>query len=122
MSVSGFYPAFPLTENLRYCAAPSRLQRIQPGEKIGVLFPARRFGRPQTRVGLLQRLSLCFQIGVRIMVGRIQMGMPEPASNHGDVDAGSHEADGSRMAKNMRGYLLSRKRRNLLRSSFHIPA
>jgi hypothetical protein len=72
-------------------ANPARREDRRPVSSAAV-WPAANLGR------LLQRLSLCLQIGLRIVVGRIQMGMPEPASNHGDIDAGSHKADGSRMS------------------------
>src|SRR5260370_1359538 len=49
--------------------------------------PPRRLGRRQLWINLLQRLPLRLQIRLRVMVGRIQLRMPQPASNHGDVHA-----------------------------------
>src|SRR5215467_2028398 len=52
---------------------------------------------------MLQRLPLRFQIRLCVVVGRLQLCVPQPALNHRDVHAGGKEVDRSRMSKDMRG-------------------
>jgi hypothetical protein len=72
-----------------------QLQRIEPRQEIGVTFPPRRFAASQGWIDLLQRLSLRFQVGLRIVVGRIEARVTQPASNHRNVNARRHQMDAS---------------------------
>jgi len=72
-----------------------QLQRIEPGQQIGVTFPPRRLAASQGWIDLLECLSLRFQVGFRIVVGRIEVRVTQPASNHRNVNASGHQMDGS---------------------------
>src|SRR5262249_18445923 len=65
--------------------------------------PSRRLPWPQLGIDLLQSLPLRLQVRLRIMVGRLQLRMPQPTLNHGDIHAGGKEVDRSRVSKDMRG-------------------
>jgi len=47
---------------------------------------------------MFEGFPLCLQIGLGIVVGGIQLRMPQPASNDRDIDAGRDEMDGGRVA------------------------
>jgi len=81
-------------------------QRIEPREQIGVSFPPWRLTWPELRVNLLKRLPLRFQIRLSVMVSRIQLRMPQPASNHSDIHASRDEVDSGRVPKDMRRHSL----------------
>ncbi len=59
---------------------------------------------------LLQRLSLGFEIGLGIVVGRVEADVPEPAADDGDVDDRRDEMDGGRVPEAVRCHMLRTKR------------
>ena len=59
------------------------LQGVKPSQQFRAPSPPWRLAGLRRRINLFERFSFGLQIGSRIVVCRIQMGMPEPASNHG---------------------------------------
>ena len=70
---------------------------VEPRHQVSIAFPSWWFGVSEGGVSLLQRLALRLQRGLGVVVGRVEMRVPEPASNHGDIDAGRHKMNRSRM-------------------------
>ena len=56
-----------------------------------------------TMLNLLQGLPLRLQVRLCVVVGRLQLRMPQPTLNHGDIHAGGKEVDRSRVSKDMAG-------------------
>ena len=78
-----------------------RSQRVEPSQQIGITFPSRWLAASQGWIDLLQCFSLRLQVGLRIVVGRIEVSVAQPASNHRDINAGRYQMDGSCVAKHM---------------------
>ncbi len=82
---------------------------IEPGEQACVTFPACGLISRCWNAHLLQRLSLGFEIGLGVVVGRVEADMPQPAADYGDVDARRDEVDGRRMPEAVRRHMLRTK-------------
>lgn len=54
----------------------------------------------------LERRSLGVQIGLGVVIGRIEADMPQPASDHSDIHARSYQVDSGRVPKAVRRYVL----------------
>ena len=67
-----------------------------------ISFPSGRLGRTRLRVDFLQSQTFCFEIGLRIVIGGIEMRMAEPASNDRHINASGDEMDSGRVAESMR--------------------
>ena len=73
------------------------------------LFPLRDF-RQRFAKGwrhFLQCLALAFDADLQVQGGGLDVGMPEPVFDHGDVVAGLDEVQGGGMSKGMRGDIAS---------------
>ena len=97
------------------------LQRLQPPQQLIILFPPRHDTWACLRCDLLKGGTLGFQRGLGIAVRGVQVGMPHPTADDGDVDPGSHEIDCCCVPKNMRGDTLGGQGGHLLRRQVDIP-
>lgn len=60
---------------------------------------------------LFQRLSLCFQIGFRVVIGGVEAHMPKPTADDRDVYARRYKMDGGGVTEAVRRYVLRLQRR-----------
>ena len=74
-----------------------RLQRIEPLKDAAVAPPSRKFACLRPHSDAFKRFALCLQIGLGIVVSGVEADVPEPASDHRDVDAGRDQMYRSRM-------------------------
>lgn len=78
---------------------------IEPGEQVRVTFPSRGSISFCRNADLFERLSLGFEIGLSVVVGRVEADMPQPAADDGDVDARRDEVDGRRVPEAVRRHM-----------------
>ena len=71
-------------------------ERVEPGEHAGIPFPRRWFAACGGAEAP-QCLALRFEIGLRVMVRRVEADVSEPAADHIHLDAGFEEMDGRRV-------------------------
>ncbi|UOA29798.1 hypothetical protein DSM107133_04560 (plasmid) [Pseudosulfitobacter sp. DSM 107133] len=83
---------------------------IEPGEQVRVTFPSRGSISCCRNADLFERLSLGFEIGLGVVVGRVETDMSQPASDDGDVDARRDEVDGRCVSEAVRRHMLRTKR------------
>ena len=83
---------------------------IEPGEQVRVTFPSRGSISFCRNADLFERLSLGFEIGLSVVVGRVEADMPQPAADDGDVDARRDEVDGRRVPEAVRRHMFQTQR------------
>ena len=62
-------------------------ERVEPGEHARIPFPWRLLTTWCGCADALQRISFRFEIGLRVVIRRVEADVPEPAADDGDVDA-----------------------------------
>ena len=83
---------------------------IEPGEQVRVTFPSRGSISFCRNADLFERLSLGFEIGLSVVVGRVEADMPQPAADDGDVAARRDEVDGRRVPEAVRRHMFQTQR------------
>ena len=69
--------------------------------------------RPRRRrAHLLKRLPFGLQIGLCVVVGRIEADVSQPTADDGDVDSGSDKVNGGRVPEAVRRHIFGPKRRH----------
>jgi hypothetical protein len=96
------------------------LQGLQPSEQRIILFPRRRGGRAGVRRQLFEGGTFRFQGRLGIAVGGVQVGMPQPTANDGDIDPRGDEMNGGGMPEYMGRPPLGRQRWDVLRRPLDI--
>jgi hypothetical protein len=83
---------------------------IEPGKQVRVTFPSCWSISRCRNPNLFERPSLGFEIGLGIVVGRVEADMPEPASDDGDIDARRDKVDSRRVPEAVWRHMLRAKR------------
>src|SRR6516164_5114623 len=95
-------------------------ERVEPGEHARVPLPRWEPSVWCRRSDALQRLALCFEIGLGVVVRRVEADVSEPAADDGDVDARRDEMDGGRMTEAVRGHMLRPECRRRFSRCLHV--
>ncbi|GLO79872.1 hypothetical protein MACH23_32930 [Sulfitobacter pontiacus] len=82
---------------------------IEPGEQIRVTFPSPGSTSCCRNADPFERLSLGFEVGLGVVVCRVEADMSQPASDDGDVDTRRDEMDGRRVSEAVRRHMLRTK-------------
>jgi len=70
-----------------------RLERIKPGQQIGIAFPSRWLPGSGGFGNRFQSFAFSLYVGACVVIGRIKVCMTEPATNHRHVNACRYQTD-----------------------------
>ena len=80
-------------------------QGVEPLHQTGISLPRRWNVARRRRTHQLQGLSFGLQIGLCVVVGRVEADVSQPTANDGDVDPGSDKVNGCRVPEAVRRHM-----------------
>src|SRR5271166_1095618 len=85
-------------------------QRVKPGQKFRTPPPPRGPTGLRRWIDLFERFSFGLQICARVVIGRVQLRVPEPIADHGHIDTGCNELNADAVTPRVRRDALCGKR------------
>ncbi len=96
------------------CSQRGHLERVEPLDQVRIPFPPWTSGCRRRQA--LECRALRREVRLCVKVRRVEVGMAQPAANHGNVGPGAHQRNGSGVAEGVGcDPLLERSRRRLRR-------